>query len=345
MRRTGIISAMIALTVLVSCSLEKEPLTTPEVREISIATEVVSHVDTRASLISSSNLAVNRIHIEAFTQGKSTNYLSSNALHDEELNKWVFFKNNFKGYKYYWPDFNLDFFAYSPYTLNGTQVTLNPYSDSDEAPSFSYAGISPINETGQAGLKEMLCAYNSDCNYTNDNPVKLQFHHPFSLVSFKIGESIRCSIKEIKITSIYNSGTALPKDTDSAPYFVWSQSGDKTNLEITYQGNGISYPDEVNSDSDLSVPYITVPQNLSDDSMIEVTYKAQGSSRFTTVKSSLNKANLKSDDPNKRTAVSEWKPGNRYTYALKLNGSANELYVAVMIENWIAEGNTDIEIK
>jgi len=345
MRITGIISVMIALTVLVSCSSKEEASTVPGVREISIATEVVSHVDTRASLITSANLAENRIHIEAYTHGKATNYLSSNALFDESLTKWVFFKGNFRDYRYYWPDFNLDFFAYSPYTLSGTRVSINAYSDSDEAPSFTYEGVSPINETGQADLKEMLCAYKSNCNYTGDNPVKLKFHHPFSIVSFKIGESIRCSIREIKITNIYNRGTAMPKDADSGPYFVWTPSGDKTNLVISYAGNGISYPDEVNSDSDLSVPYIIVPQSLSDDSMIEVTYKAQGSSNFTTVKSSLNKAILKSDNQNERTAVSGWKPGNRYTYALKLNGSANELYVAVAIEGWVSEGNTDIEIK
>lgn len=334
--------ALAALALLCSCTKEHVQ---QGMHEICIDAAVESHVQsTKATLITSSNIKTHRIHVDAYTSGKTTNYLSSNVIYDET--KWSFFKGNYKDYKYYWPDYKLDFFAYSPYQLDRTRVTLNTYAASQ--PSFTYTGVSPVNAASQTDdqLIEMVCAYREACDYVNDNPVALAFHHPFTLVNFRLEQSIRCTIVSVKITGVKNNGTCII--TKNAPFATWTPSGAATDIvadfsaDPAYSANGgIRYPEDINANSHLAGPFMIIPQDIEDDALIEVRYKALGNNTVTVAQSFLNKAVIQSSG----TVASSWKPSNSYAYSLTLNGAANELFVAVQIEDWVAEGTTEIEVK
>lgn len=323
--------------LLLSCSKENVEQSTTD-HEIELSAEISATVSTRATLITEESLKLSstRLHVEAYKTGTKTNYLSSNALYDD--GKWTFFKDGVKGYKYYWPAFNLDFFAYSPYSLSKTGVTMDKYAAG--APSFTYTGATEINGENQAddAQTEFAYAFESDCSWVEGTPQTLTFHHPFSLVDFKLDKAIRCTIKSINITNVRNNGTFTY--STSSPYAIWSATGsNNVNVMIDYSGmssysanGGIRYPEDVNGEGHLGGPFIVVPQDITDDTMIEVTYKALGGS-FITVKSALGKLS------------EDWVPGNKYTYSLTLNGAANELFVAVKITDWVVEGNSETEVQ
>lgn len=309
-------------------------------QEITLTADVAS-IATRSELITEASIGSHRLHLDGYHTSTDTEYLSSNAL--KEGDGWIFFKGNFRDYKYYWPDFDLDFFAYAPYDLSSTRVqVLSPYVAS--TPQFTYSGQDPITEVTQRNLREFVCFYKSGCSYKSDNPLHIAFHHPFSQVSFKLDQSIRGTIKSVRITGIKNSGTATV--TDAEPYALWNAGGEDTCILVDFSQmeaysahGGIRYPEDINNDSHLAGPFITVPQDLGDQVHLEVIYTALGSDHATTSMTTINKLKL-NDSP-----VNQWNAGNRYVYALTLNGAANEIFVAVTISDWTQEGNTDIDIK
>lgn len=316
----------------------------PHLISISTSVEAQTESGTKATFITAANLPQYRMHIEAYTTGSATNYLASNAL--EENGKWIFFKGNYKDYKYYWPDFKLDFLAYSPYNLAKTNVTMNSYAAG--APSFTYTGVSPVTIDSQADSQqtEFVCSFLSDCAYSTHNPVPFKMHHPFSKLYFKLAQSIRCTIKSVRITGVLNSGTATI--LEASPYASWSPTGDRTTVEADFssialysENGGIRYPEDINNQSILAGPFVVVPQDISSDATIEVTYKALGAEHFTIVSSKLDKA----AKIGTTTAITQWLPSNAYTYALTLNGAANEIFVAVKLEDWIVNGETLVEVK
>lgn len=301
----------------------------------------IVHEGTRAFIHDNGNLTEDRMHLYTYYSANRADYFQSGLLYEDGL--WTFFANNIKGQKYFWPvNGKLDFFAHFPDDLSGTGMT---YNWNNGSPAMTYAGTSPITEAAQRDIKECIFTYTPDCTPTNNGIVDLTFHRPFALVVFKLNESIRCTIESIKITNILNEGTATCNTAD--PWVAWSATGSATNIEIDYSGNsayttldGISYPQDINSDADLAQPFLVVPQTLPDHALIEITYAAEGSPRFSTAKSYLNKAMLTGSS----TAVTQWQPGNKYIYSLSLNGAADEIFVAVKVEDWIVEGETITEV-
>lgn len=296
---------------------------------------------TRAFIHDNGNLTDDRMRLYTYYSENGAEYFQRGLLYEDDF--WVFFGNNIKGQKYFWPvNGKLHFFAHFPDDLSATGMA---YAWNNGAPRLTYTGSSPITEAGQQDIKEVIFSYTKDCAPTDNGIVNLTFHRPFSQVVFKLAESIRCTIRSIKITGIKNEGTATCNTTE--PWTTWTLSGADTNIEIDYAGNsaystldGISYPQDINGDAELAKPFLMVPQSLPDAALIEITYAAEGSPRFSTAKSYLNKAMLTGAS----TAVTEWKPSNKYIYSLSLNGAADEIFVAVKVEDWIIEGETVTEV-
>ncbi len=338
-----------ALLLLLTCSFAacREsglPEPTPQLSDTEIQVRPTLDIvreATRAFIHDNGNLTEDRMRLYTYYNANKADYFQSGLLHEDGL--WTFFANNIKGQKYFWPvNGKLDFFAHFPEDLTGTGMT---YNWSAGSPTLTYHGASTITEARQKDIKEFIFSYSTNCTPTNNGIVDLTFHRPFSLVVFKLNESIRCTIKSIRITGIKNEGTATCNL--SFPWVAWTPSGTDTAIEIDYSGNadyttteGINYPEDINSDAELALPFLVVPQTLPDAALIEITYAAEGSPRFSTAKSYLNKAMLTGTS----TAVTEWKPSNKYTYSLSLNGAADEIFVAVSIADWIVEGETMTDV-
>lgn len=296
---------------------------------------------TRAFVHDNSNLPSDRMRLRTYYSESNTEYFQSDLLFENDL--WTFYGDNIKGRKYFWPvNGRLTFFAHFPNELAGTGMA---YAFTAGTPRLTYTGTSPITEAAQQDMKELIFAYSRDCSPTNNGRVDLTFHRPFSLVVFRLNESIRCTIQSVKITGIQNNGTATCNTT--APWATWTPTGAATNIEVDYSvkpeystNNGIRYPQDINSDADLAQPFLVVPQTLPDEALIEITYAAEGSPRFSTAKSKLNKAMLAGST----TEVSEWQPGNKYVYSLTLNGAADEIFVAVKVMDWIIEGESETDV-
>lgn len=132
---------------------------------------------------------------------------------------------------YYWPAYDLNFFAYAPKDLGTGTATLNHTAQ-------TISGFAPAAEI--ADQKDLLISYNTGNKTTNEaSGVEMNFKHALSQIEIKA----KCSNPNIKIevkgVRIVNAGrkadftfpTEVTNSTYTLPQAKWSNLQDKDTKE------------------------------------------------------------------------------------------------------------------
>ena len=150
---------------------------------------------------------------------------------------------------YYWPDYDLDFFAYAP--TSGSGITTGPtysYSGGRQV-SFTCTDF-PVTSVGQSSLTEFVYALAANRNQNNSSGgVELRFQHPFALINLQLAANHPdVTVHSITFQTVQNNGTYSYTGG-------WSPSGDATNLVWTIDQNFNN-----TSAQPIGISFLVIPQ-------------------------------------------------------------------------------------
>lgn len=136
---------------------------------------------TRGTTTNLQNL--NAFKVTAFGQDEANNYFTDMPVTSDDQGK------NWKtGATYYWPGFDLKFFAYAPQDLENVSISKNAQTITDFAP------VQTVKSQ-----KDLLVSYNTGNKNNNEaNGVAMNFKHALSQIEVKA----KCSNEKIKIEVI-----------------------------------------------------------------------------------------------------------------------------------------------
>ena len=262
----------------------------------------------------------------------------------KDAEKWMMLDGNEQPITYYWPNSgSLNFFAFMPYNNSDktvsdkTHVTVKDYSTTN---GWQFECDLPEQVGDNTDMQEFIYAYETQKTKQND-PVLLEFHHPFALVNFKLKSGSwrmtvnSISFDEIYLNGIYSTSNATKKyDTYEGKRLGYMDGGwDCTNVsKKTYTATiKKRVPNEVNYNTYLSDWLIVMPQNLNEVKLIL----------------SASRSDEKEDITKDFTFTSgEWKPGHKYVYTITCGNNNEEIYFNVEVEKWnIIDYEQDINVE
>jgi len=294
----------------------------------------------------------------------------------KEAQRWVFIDGDKKLISYYWPNSEpLNVFAFMPdsryvdpsrypeYQTKETYVTPGPYTKDDGA-TFSCDLPDKVSNNpdsdpaagfvANSGIQEFLCAYEKEqTKESNGGKVVLHFNHPFALVNFEVKTgSYRMKVDRIKFSCIHLKGkyaTAKNEWTpDDGEAIVPPPDEDHPDaglpsftMEIDKQ-----IPKEENYNSPLGAPFLVMPQKLDDVRLTLYATRGDGEKDVEKIEKTVRL--LDPADPNYEWY--EWKPGNQYTYQIKIGDNNEEIYFNVVVyekgqKDWTTPIENDIDVE
>ena len=281
----------------------------------------IEAVETRATLYEDDqdfkNLSAQGglFHVEAYKSGENFKHLTNGAEvrwisypQNPELDHWAFYSpSENKILNYYWPTtYALDFFAYMPYNLANTHVSIGDYNG---GPTFNCT--LPLDGSGQDATREFIYAYTTNQRRDPEGKgVKLDFNHPFAAIYFKRGGAHSMTeIKRVGIEGAYNNGTFTTSDRK------WSTTGDRATFEATINQ---MVPEHIQPNTIFAGPYLVIPQSLANVNI--------------TVDFDWNGTNY----PGEKSLSDgiEWVAGKKYIYTLVLGDSKEDIFTNVNIIEW-----------
>lgn len=148
---------------------------------------------------------------------------------------------------------------------------------------FTYDATKAANDSA-VSTQDLLFAY--DQFQSTDSPVQitLQFLHALAGIQFKVGDlgiDKGLELKEIELTNLYGKGTcSFDPDaaTDSAK-FIYSSISGKQSYKQKYDLTMSEYSTGKNFDTDSQNKrtFFVMPQLISDDAELKITFKVNGS--------------------------------------------------------------------
>lgn len=317
--------AAIALAAMSSCSKD-------EVVDVNNGNAIAF----RASLdkaISRSNVTLlsnlNAFNVTAI--GNDKNYFTNLAVTSSDGQNWS------TALTYYWPSFNLSFFAYAPQNAAGGTVSIT--NEEKKITSFS------PNKT-VAEQKDLLIAYNTGNRASNENlGVALNFKHALSQIEVKakcLNSNIKVEVLGVRVVNAATtadftfpedgattSETLLPQNKwsnrsgNEVPGNAYTIKGSKP-IELTEEAQSLMFGDN---------NFLLIPQKLTawtNDtektgaylSVMCRIYNVDGGSKLL-----LYPLATSSDEKTDKYGLSavainaDWLPGKKYTYTLTFCGS------------------------
>lgn len=336
--KTNILSAILIISAtLASCSKEgKGGEYAESTYEITFAPTLSAEaVPSKAGLYDSGNIIDEEHHgnfsVIAYKSGtKTRHFLDPERVYymyyqdAPEESRWRFYDNS-DFYSRYWPQtYALDFIAYMPWDLAGC-----PASFSKEEQTFSCT--LPLDKSGQDSAQELIIAYNTGEKYTEagKGKVSLDFRHPFTAVSFMLGEAHgNTEIHKVGLTGMFYSGTY------DIPGGEWSNSetgGDlKGNMDIAISKTvGTAGDSGIQLNSLIGGPYLVIPQQT-DGIKISISFTWNSTRK----------------DAEVSIGNGTWQPGFIYTYKLNLGDNDEDILADVIVEEWNAvKHKHEIEVE
>ena len=200
------------------------------------------------------------------------------------------------GRPYYWPDYDLDFFAYAP--TSGSGITTGPtysYSGGRQV-SFTCTDF-PVTSVGQSSLTEFVYALAANKNQSNSaGGVELRFQHPFALINLQLAANHPdVTIHSITFQTVKNNGTYSYTGG-------WYPSGDAANLVWTinqiFNNNTSAQP--------IGISFLVIPQIWTGGVIV--------------VNADCLFWGEKKNYPSLTTTVpTDWQPGYSYTYTFSIS--------------------------
>nr|WP_026367456.1 fimbrillin family protein [Bacteroides sp. 14(A)] len=228
---------------------------------------------------------------------------------------------------YFWPEGTLRFYAYSP------QGPL--YTNADEKPEFSDGTIlfqytTPKSSDGTTDAEQqpdVLFAY-AAASLANqpDGQVPLTFHHALSAIKFVAGDIAGGTIKQISIKNVYGEGSATyDASQEENPRFEWMFDEEAKPDQSYTQTFNVKVDDALTgtqkiTDKDPVTTFMMIPQELTDDALIEVVIDIDEDGEKTLT------GKIKSN------GLAAWEAGKQYTYTISTN-SINWTYVLEVTKN------------
>ena len=276
--------------------------------------------------------------------------------YDQPVDGWA--PKTSEGGYYYWPLGKMSFAASSPYDLECVGATrtygadgvtienfeVNPSADHHFDLLYS---IRTLNQTSEDMLDK--------ADYYSGIPIN--FRHALSSVRFSIMNESEAIVllKEIKVYGVKYKGTFKENLVENHSDYsastqnpTWTVEEDKIAEDKAYLGfeGSVLFPitaqyvaqlaasdQDEDGEVEKSHQLLLMPQELTDDATVVVTYTVNGSLRTKTAKLKEGIV-LKSDG----VTVSTWEPGTRYTYRLVYGKSAadqDRIYFAPGAEQWV----------
>lgn len=262
----------------------------------------------------------------------------------QELDAWAPLKND--GGYYYWPDGKLlSFSAMSPADLELPNVTTT--YDAQGLKIENYV----VNDDPAEQLDVLYAERKIDQSADKMvdgadfySGIGILFKHAMSSIHFSIkkdGVSEEVTLNKIILKNAVNKGTFNENITNETAYAsepAWTAS---TNAQdkaeyLSFQGN-VSFPltaqyvSSIASKEDTSHSLLLMPQHLTDDMTVEITYTVGDETKTKTIK--LNEY-PKASGVN---PITEWEVGKRYTYRLVYSKSSeiqDIIYFAPGVDGW-----------
>lgn len=277
---------------------------------------------------------------------------------DQSVDGWA--PKDAAGNYYYWPVGKMSFAASSPADLavasatrsyGATGLTIDNFEVNADASKhydllFSTRTVNQTSENMQHGAE-----------YYSGIPI--QFQHALSSVRFSIKNETDASVvlKEIKVYGLKYKGDFAENLTEDATDYTRYVRKDNVNPEWTvaddmvaeadayvgFQGS-VTFPIEAQYVSSLAEvdedeagenektnQLILMPQELTEDAYVEVTYTVNGLQQSKTAK-------LKDGIDVNKNSVTSWDMGVRYTYRLVYGTSTadkDKIYFAPSTDKWI----------
>lgn len=280
-------------------------------KEIGIKPDVWKMAEaTRATTYDNTALQSDGFTVYAYTAESTTPYIDNKTV-SYEAPSWII-----TGRPYYWPAYNLDFFAYAPATLP-SYITAGPAYTSAHNVTFTCSSL-PVTNAGQgSSLKEFMFGMALGRNEENAGTgVPLQFQHPFARIKLQLAASHpNVTINSITFRSIKNNGnynhSATPK---------WSTSGDATDFTVTLSDAAAIFDNNPASPTQISTDFIMIPQDWTGVILVNADCLYWGE---------------KKNYPSLTTTVpTNWQPGYSYTYTFTINPDDLKVDIAKFTEQW-----------
>lgn len=275
--------------------------------------------------------------------------------------------------QYYWPKgYNLDFFAFSPYTVTPTSVTPHEDFGSNQVVYDNYT-------TGNLPSDVNLLYSDKAIDKTSENngsqAVDILFNHALSKVVFKVqgqeftdrpkNTTYEVRVNEISITSLLNKGTlTLTLQNNKTKWTPsWSCTTDKissawkvTNTTINpslvedTKGQQLTTEAVVFEGSSAKMESLVIPQTIPGEAEITIIYNVNTKITDVTESTGNNEKFTKTFKLNTikttgNSEIKEWKPNQLITYTLKfdLSNSLQPITFASTVEEWTSvEGSHNI---
>ena len=323
----------LSLCLCFSCSKSIEGSQQNELVEMTFSPALsVTTVAAKASLYDSDNLISDdnrgNFSVTAYKAGTSQrHFLGMERVFymyypdDPAASRWRFYNSEANSfYERYWPlTYALDFFAYMPYDLADSHVTV-------DADARTFTCNLPYDKDGQDATREFVFAFEEGMTYdTDEGNVDLEFTHPFSAVNFMLGQAHgNTEIHSVGMTGIYNKGT-FAFATDS-----WEYTAPLVDMNILVgRTTGASGSAGIQLNSHIGGPYLVVPQ-ATDAVSVTVSFTWDGIKKDASV--SLGTGN--------------WLPGHIYTYKLTLGDNREDIIADVSVAPWtVVDYRNDIDIQ
>lgn len=269
-----------------------------------------SPVDSKAFLYDETNIIQDGqgdFSVIAYQSGSKSKHFLQPERVSYWFNNWVFYDAaQNKDYKRYWPQtYALDFFAFMPYDLTGSNVSVDHATQ-------QFSCTIPQDKAGQDSAKEFIYAFETGKRYTESNKgkVDLVFRHPFAVVNFVLLEAHGNTV-------VHNVGLKNMSRTGvfDIPSAKWAVSNEKSAMTIDI-GKTVGAGLQLNSL--LGGPYLVLPQST-DGINISVNFT------------------WNSTEPTTGTGVigsGKWEPGHIYTYKLNLGDADEDIIADVSVTPW-----------
>lgn len=244
-------------------------------------------------------------------------------------------------FTYFWPSYDLTFFAYAPQTPGGT-VSINNTE-------HKITGFSPAQQV--ADQKDLVISYNTGSKANNSNGVEMNFKHALSQIEVKAkcsNEKMKVEVLGVKlVNAAAKADFTFPTAATNAGYSLtqnqWSNLSEKDDATKAY---GIKGSTAVTLDATAKSimfgdnNFMLIPQQLTKwngtaaKTGAYLSVLCRISSVNGAVETLLYPQPTETDNKNGKYAFSavgietNWEPGKKYTYVIEFfgnNGGGGEI--------------------
>ena len=300
--------------------------TNEQTKEIGIKPDVWKMTEaTRATMYDNTTLQ-SGFTVYAYKENTTTAYIDDKTVSYSAPN-WII-----TGRPYYWPDYNLDFFAYAP-SSKPAYITAGPTYTAEHDVTFtcsnlplSYSSASPAE--GQGGLIEFIYGMALGKNRENSlSGVPLTFQHPFARIKLQLAASHpNVTINSITFNGINNSGSFTYDHSESTS--TWAPSGN-ANFVLTLTSEAAVFDNNPNTPVPIggysagahqNEDFIMIPQSWTGVIVVNADCLFWG---------------VKKNYPSLTTTVATtWQPGYSYTYTFNISPDDLKVNVSQFTEQW-----------